>query len=303
MNILAEFQNLSGRGDAVILPGLHALKHALRFGADILLSLSPNKAELLGLANSFAPDAAMFIESSVVEVELGQYQSLIKDAHRTGVVSIAKKPELKLKRVLESEKPIVLIEDCRNLKNLGAVIRVSAGADIGAVLSLSKQIDVWHPDVLIGSAGLNFALPCLNITEDDLSLIKQTRTLIAMDPEGEPYSYHPETPNRHPELDSGSNQKNDSEGIQNKSSLSNWRGAGGEANSPLASGEGQVSETSRGEAPKPPIYIFGTERDGISPLLLNLSDQKLSIPMKPGVSSLNLATSVAIVVYNYCFDS
>ena len=279
MNILAEFQNLSGEDDAVILPGLHALKHALRFGADILLSLSPNKAELLGLANSFAPDTVEFIESSVVEIELGQYQSLIKDAHRTGVVSIAKKPKINLKDVLATKKPIVLIEDCRNLKNLGAVIRVSAGADIGAVLSLSKQIDVWQPGVLIGSAGLNFALPCLNITDDDLSLIKQTRTLIAMDPEGEPYS-------RHPELVSGSNQKKDSEGIQNF---------------PLASGEGQISEASPGEASRPPVFIFGTERDGISPLLLNLSDEKLSIPMKPRVSSLNLATSVAIVVYNVTY--
>ena len=252
MNVLAEFQNLSGRDDAVILPGLHALKHALRFGADILLSLSPNKAELLGLANSFAPDTVEFIENSVVEIELGQYQSLIKDAHRTGVVSIAKKPKINLKDVLATKKPIVLIEDCRNLKNLGAVIRVSAGADIGAVLSLSKQIDVWQPGVLIGSAGLNFALPCLNITDDDLSLIKQTRTLIAMDPEGEPYTKRPKI----------------------------------------------ISS----ESPEPPVFIFGTERDGISPLLLNLSDEKLSIPMKPGVSSLNLATSVAIVVYNNLLD-
>jgi alanyl-tRNA synthetase len=35
--------------------------------------------------------------------------------------------------------------------------------------------------------------------------------------------------NRHPELDSGSNQKDDSEGIQDKSSLSNWKGAEDEA--------------------------------------------------------------------------
>ena len=267
MNILAEFQNLSGEDDAVILPGLHALKHALRFGGDILLSLSPNKAELLGLANSFAPDTVEFIESSVVEIELGQYQSLIKDAHRTGVVSIAKKPKINLKDVLATKKPIVLIEDCRNLKNLGAVIRVSAGADIGAVLSLSKQIDVWQPGVLIGSAGLNFALPCLNITDDDLSLIKQTRTLIAMDPEGNSFIPKAIPPKEKP---------------------------GGPASHQLAWCEG--------EAIKPPVFIFGTERDGISPLLLNLSDEKLSIPMKPRVSSLNLATSVAIVVYNNLLD-
>lgn len=46
---------------------------------------------------------------------------------------------------------------------------------------------------------------------------------------------HPENPHRHPELVLGSNQKESSEGAQN---------------SPLASGEGRVSEASRGEANK-----------------------------------------------------
>ena len=259
VNLVNQFQSLSLDSNHVVLPGLHALKHALRFKAEINLSLTPNKTDLLKLAKQIAPDTLEFIEAKVEEVEPGQYKSLLKDAHRTGVISIARKPSFKLSNVLSSQKPIVLIEDCRNLKNLGAVIRVSAGADIGAVLSLSKQVDVWHPDVLIGSAGLNFALPCMNITEDDLSLIKQTRTLVALDPEGEELKLN----YGHPELDSGSPRKS------LKTRL--------------------------------PIYIFGTERDGISPQLLNLSDSKIRIPMRKGVSSLNLATSVAVTLYANIF--
>lgn len=45
------------------------------------------------------------------------------------------------------------------------------------------------------------------------------------------------------------------------------------------------------------ILAFGTERDGLSDALLQRADARLALPMEPGVSSLNLATSVAAVLY------
>jgi RNA methyltransferase, TrmH family len=45
------------------------------------------------------------------------------------------------------------------------------------------------------------------------------------------------------------------------------------------------------------LLAFGTERDGLSAELLELADARLRLPMRPGVSSLNLATSVAAVLY------
>ena len=45
------------------------------------------------------------------------------------------------------------------------------------------------------------------------------------------------------------------------------------------------------------ILAFGTERHGASPALLARARRRLSIPMTPGVSSLNLATSVAVTLY------
>ena len=47
------------------------------------------------------------------------------------------------------------------------------------------------------------------------------------------------------------------------------------------------------------ILAFGTERDGISPGLAERADGLLRIPMRPGVSSLNLATSVAAVLFSW----
>ena len=53
------------------------------------------------------------------------------------------------------------------------------------------------------------------------------------------------------------------------------------------------------EQPIPPnaILAFGSERHGLSEALLEAADARIRIPMRAGVSSLNLATSVAAVLY------
>jgi TrmH family RNA methyltransferase len=45
------------------------------------------------------------------------------------------------------------------------------------------------------------------------------------------------------------------------------------------------------------LLAFGTERDGLSDALLARADLRLALPMRPGVSSLNLATAVAAVLF------
>ncbi len=50
--------------------------------------------------------------------------------------------------------------------------------------------------------------------------------------------------------------------------------------------------------PERALLAFGTERDGLSEELLGRADARLRLPMRAGVSSLNLATSVAAVLYS-----
>jgi TrmH family RNA methyltransferase len=45
------------------------------------------------------------------------------------------------------------------------------------------------------------------------------------------------------------------------------------------------------------ILAFGTERYGLSEALLARADERFAIPMRAGVSSLNLATAVAAVLF------
>jgi TrmH family RNA methyltransferase len=45
------------------------------------------------------------------------------------------------------------------------------------------------------------------------------------------------------------------------------------------------------------VLAFGTEREGLSDALKARADAVVALPMRPGVSSLNLATSVSAALY------
>ena len=47
------------------------------------------------------------------------------------------------------------------------------------------------------------------------------------------------------------------------------------------------------------LLAFGTERRGLSTSLARAADRRIAIPMQPGVSSLNLASAVAVALYNW----
>lgn len=53
-----------------------------------------------------------------------------------------------------------------------------------------------------------------------------------------------------------------------------------------------------GSLPDDAILAFGTEREGLTDAALERCSARVRIPMEPGVSSLNLATSVAVVLFS-----
>jgi TrmH family RNA methyltransferase len=136
-------------------------------------------------------------------------------------------------------EPVILLEDPRDLGNMGACVRVAAAADIAGVLTTGSH-DPWHPDALRGAAGLHYALPVARLERLE-ALQGSERPLLALDPEGDPLA--------------------------------------------------------PGELPPGALLAFGTERYGLSDELTAQADARISIPMAPGVSSLNLATSVAAVLF------
>ncbi len=223
-------------GALVVLEGFHALKHAVRFGGEILGAWTADAGALEALALRLAPDLVLPV---VDTVDAG---ALVRVVPRGQVVAIARRPaQVDAATLLAggARAPVVLLEHPRHLGNLGASVRVAAAAGAAGLLSLGDQ-DPWHADAVRGAAGLQFALPVRRVR----ALPASDRPLVALDLEGEVL------------------------------------GAPGVAPIPVGA-----------------VLAFGTERDGLSAGLLARAERRVALPMRPGVSSLNLATSVAAVLY------
>jgi RNA methyltransferase, TrmH family len=58
-----------------------------------------------------------------------------------------------------------------------------------------------------------------------------------------------------------------------------------------------------GSLPDHAILTFGSERRGLSREMLDAADRQIAIPMRLGVSSLNLASAVAVILYTWRLTS
>jgi TrmH family RNA methyltransferase len=237
-SLIRRYRTARRDSSLAVLEGFHALKHALRFGAEILEAVSADPEQLEQLSAELAPDLAGTLVGRTVRVSSEILTELVPQAPRTGVVAIARRPEVDLHALLAEQRPapLVLLEDPRTMGNMGACVRVAAAADAAGVVTTGSN-DPWHPDALRGAAGLHFALPVTGVGE----LPASDRPLVAIDPGG--------------------------------------------------------GDLHAAELPPRAVLAFGTERYGLSADLLDRADARLGIPMRVGVSSLNLATAVAAVLF------
>lgn len=236
--LIHRFRRARRERDRVVVEGFHALKHALRFGAELIEAVAVDPPALERLATELAPDLAGELAARVETIDAETLARIVPLVPRTGVVAIARRPAIDLAATLAAPgpEPVVLLEDPRNMGNIGACVRVAAAAGAAAMLTTGEN-DPWFPDAVRGAAGLHFALPVAGIE----ALPASERPLLAIDPEGE--------------------------------------------------------ELAPERLPARAILAFGTERHGLTGGLLERADARVAIPMRPGVSSLNLATSVAITLY------
>ena len=87
-------QALRLRRDATIavLEGFHALKHALRFGAEVELVLAADPDGLDALAQRLAPDVRAQIAAQARPVSEAAVATLSPHALPTGVIAFARRP-------------------------------------------------------------------------------------------------------------------------------------------------------------------------------------------------------------------
>jgi len=162
-DITAHWRSRAAAPGAVLLDGFHAVKHALRFGAEVDPVLATDRGRALALAASLAPDVAADLAGRLVEVPAGVLTALAGSAHPTGVAGLARRPGPPPPS-LPRAAPLVVLDEPRHLGNVGAVIRVAAGLGASGVAT-TGTVDPWHPTVVRGSAGLHFALPVCRLAD------------------------------------------------------------------------------------------------------------------------------------------
>lgn len=241
MDIEARWRRLAAEPRMVLLDGFHPVKHALRFGADMPLVVTADRAGMLALAGSLAPDLADRLDAAAVETDERTLRGLTGTRQHTKVAALARRPDPEPPR---ETTPAVLLVEPRHLGNVGAVVRVAAGLGASAVLT-TGAVDPWHPDAIRGSAGLHFAVPTRRI--DDAELTGLPGPLLAVDPAGR--------------------------------------------------------DARKQCIPAGAILAFGSERAGLPEGIRRRADAVLAIPMRGGVSSYNLATSVAMLLYQWTLES
>jgi len=236
--LIERFRRARADAELAVLEGFHPLKHALRFGAAIEVACAPQSEPLAALAERLAPDLGRWLKHHLALVPPEVFRQLAPVPPATGVLAIARRPEVDLAALLAAsgELPLVLLENPSHPGNLGAAVRAAAAAGAAAVLTTGR-LEPWQPAALRGSAGLHYALP---VTRLD-GLPEMPRPLLAIDPAGEPLRL--------------------------------------------------------GSIPSGAVLAFGAERQGLGPELRARAQRCLAIPMRAGISSLNLATAVAIALY------
>ncbi|KAK1180723.1 TrmH family RNA methyltransferase [Streptomyces sp. NBS 14/10] len=226
----------------VLLDGFHALKHALRFGAEVRIAVTSDKAAALALADDLAGDLTAVIEERLVEVSARTLRDLVPRAHPTQVAALAVRRDRRgnLDELAGPSRsaPVVVLDNPRNLGNVGAVVRLAAGFGVAGVVT-TGDIDPWHPNAVRSGAGLHFATAVERLASDDLP----PGPLYALDPEGE--------------------------------------------------------DIRSVAIPDDALLAFGSERHGISPEVRKRATRLVALPMRPQVSSYNLATSVAMALFHW----
>lgn len=238
--LIDRFRSARSDSSLAVLEGFHPLKHAIRFGAELIEAVGVNLADLSRLAADYASDLGDRLNRQVTVVPAEVFRQLAPVPPPTGVIAIARRPAICLTEILDdpAPAPVVLLENPRNHNNIGAAIRASAAAGAAGVITIGLH-DPWNPASIVSGVGSQFALPVVR----SASVPTCERPLVAVDSSGQ---------------------------LLKASSI-----------------------------PARAILAFGAERVGLSPQIMASADHCIAIPMREGVSSLNLATAVAVVLYTW----
>lgn len=147
------------------------------------------------------------------------------------------------KNVLKKAKKVVLLEDIKDLGNLGTIIRSSLAFGADAIVLYGEFVDIYNPKCVRASVGNLWKLPIIQIKDlEELKKMFNNFERVATLPRA-------------------------------KNLLKSFK----------------ISQ--------PCLVMFGSEANGLSGELTEFSTSSVKIEMAETVESLNLATSVSVILY------
>ncbi len=172
-----------GNDDFVIIEGLHAFKHAVRFGAKFEKIYIYNETKILQIAKKFLKFKEYnYLQKNYICISKSDFERIAPNAIRTGIVGRAKKL---INLYPDNNGFVIVLEDPRDLNNVGAVVRASAAKGVNSIVTIGDT-SPWHTNAIRGSAGLHFAQPVLSMNSiKELLDTFPNRNVIAVSDEGE----------------------------------------------------------------------------------------------------------------------
>ena len=224
-----KFRNQTGK---FILEGFKAIKEA--FDAGIQL-------ENIFVEQNHIKDYE-FAKDILIETNEAVLKKLCTTESAPSAIAIGFQKQYE-KTLLTKTQKVVLLEDIKDLGNLGTIIRSSVAFSADAIVLYGDSVDIYNPKCVRASVGNLWKLPIIHIKDFE-------------------------------EL---------------KNIFSNFERI---ATLPRAT---NLLKTYKIKLPT--LVMFGSEANGLSEELIKFSTNSVKIEMNKTVESLNLATSVSVILY------
>jgi tRNA G18 (ribose-2'-O)-methylase SpoU len=273
------------RADTVLLDGFHAVKHALRFGAAVLAAVTSDRAAALALATELAPDVRDALAGRLVEVDRPTFARLTGPVGGTALSPPAARrgdPQPGDSQRAEPQHGQQLRGDAPRTE------RQRGDGHHTGVAALARRA----PWSLISLGGA-----------------ERTAPLVFLDGPRHPGNYGAVV-----RVAAGLGAS----GVASTGTLDPWhpavvRGAAGlhfalpvlrvetaaALDGPVVALDAGGNDAAVHAIPDNAVLAFGSERRGLSSAVRNRADLLLALPMRPGVASYNLASAVAMVLYQW----
>lgn len=187
-----------GYMDTVVLEGVHAFKHAFRFGdykKEMLFVFMKDKKEALRKLEKVIPDEIGILEEISVEISEEEFEELSAQKLNTDILVLALKKEYNIEDIFKNEnnpdkaKPIVFLENAADLGNIGSALRGATAFGVEAYVTCGRT-SIWHQKVIKTAVGLQYATPVfwLESFEEFREIMKKNnskRIIISADERGE----------------------------------------------------------------------------------------------------------------------